>query len=178
MSTDADKLTFAHEFYATRWRRLRDLIHDNALHIEEEACAIMANGTPTPNDPPTYDQLMNALRYERDNALEEFAEQKAETDAQRANWLENAEYLELVDSLLDGIVPSRTEGGENIWLKERVEMLVEKAQGAFEDGIIRGLRMYAWWKDGTEYVGTCGTTLRDAIAKVKGERVEERPCTK
>ena len=35
------------------------------------------------------------------------------------------------------------------------------------DGIIEGLRMYAWWKDGVEYVGTCGRTLRQAIKDIK-----------
>lgn len=31
------------------------------------------------------------------------------------------------------------------------------------DGYIAGLREYAWWKDGVQYVGSCGTTLKDAI---------------
>lgn len=26
-----------------------------------------------------------------------------------------------------------------------------------------GLSEYAWWKDGVQYVGTCGTTLREAL---------------
>lgn len=38
---------------------------------------------------------------------------------------------------------------------------------ARREGIEEGLRMYAWWKDGTEWVGTCGTTLKDAIVKVR-----------
>jgi hypothetical protein len=28
-----------------------------------------------------------------------------------------------------------------------------------------GLREYAWWKDGEQYVGTCGTKLKDALKK-------------
>ncbi len=48
------------EWYAVRWRRLRDLIHENALHIENEACSIMANGTATPKEPPSYATLLNA----------------------------------------------------------------------------------------------------------------------
>lgn len=27
---------------------------------------------------------------------------------------------------------------------------------------IAGLRAYAWWKDGVENVGTCGTTFKEA----------------
>ena len=26
-----------------------------------------------------------------------------------------------------------------------------------------GLKAYAWWKDGVQYVGTCGTTLAEAL---------------
>jgi hypothetical protein len=31
------------------------------------------------------------------------------------------------------------------------------------EGIIEGLTRFAWWKDGCQYVGTCGTTLAQAI---------------
>ena len=36
------------------------------------------------------------------------------------------------------------------------------------DGYDAGLRAFAWWKDGVQYVGTSGTTLTEAIKK--GER--------
>jgi hypothetical protein len=36
---------------------------------------------------------------------------------------------------------------------------------AYHDGVRTGLAAYAWWKDGVQYVGTCGTTLKDALAK-------------
>jgi len=29
-------------------------------------------------------------------------------------------------------------------------------------GFLDGLREYAWWKDGVQYVGSCGTTLQRA----------------
>jgi hypothetical protein len=35
---------------------------------------------------------------------------------------------------------------------------------AHQEGYIEGLRAYAWWKDGVEYVGTAGQTLEAAIA--------------
>ncbi|KKK71508.1 hypothetical protein LCGC14_2913250 [marine sediment metagenome] len=31
------------------------------------------------------------------------------------------------------------------------------------DGYRDGLRAYAWWKDGVQYVGTCGITLKQAL---------------
>lgn len=32
-------------------------------------------------------------------------------------------------------------------------------------GYVAALRDYAWWKDGVQYVGSCGTTLAEAIAR-------------
>lgn len=37
---------------------------------------------------------------------------------------------------------------------------------AWRQGVKAGLRQYAWWKDGVEYVGTCGSTLEAAISHV------------
>jgi len=45
----------------------------------------------------------------------------------------------------------------------------ESLQMAWLQGFIAGLHEYAWWKDGTQYVGSCGTTLVDAIARAKVE---------
>lgn len=42
----------------------------------------------------------------------------------------------------------------------------------YYDGIIEGLSRYAWWKDGVQYVGTGGRTLKEAIADVERERNE------
>jgi len=33
----------------------------------------------------------------------------------------------------------------------------------YKRGFIDGMREFAWWKDGVEYVGTCGVTLEKAI---------------
>ena len=35
----------------------------------------------------------------------------------------------------------------------------------YRRGFLDGLAAYAWWKDGVQYVGTCGTTLEKAIQK-------------
>ncbi len=37
-----------------------------------------------------------------------------------------------------------------------------KEQG-YKEGYEAGLKTYAWWKDGVQYVGTCGTTLKEAL---------------
>lgn len=37
----------------------------------------------------------------------------------------------------------------------------------YRQGFIDGLACFAWWKDGTEWVGTCGTRLRDAVENVE-----------
>ena len=40
----------------------------------------------------------------------------------------------------------------------------------FERGWVEGLTAYAWWRDGTEYVGTCGTTKAVAIDRFIHDR--------
>ncbi len=46
---------------------------------------------------------------------------------------------------------------------------------AYYAGIREGIEQYAHWKDGVQYVGTCGTTLKDALARIDSEerRAEE-----
>ena len=34
---------------------------------------------------------------------------------------------------------------------------------AYFEGVSDGFRAYAWWKDGTQNVGTCGGTLSEAL---------------
>lgn len=48
------------DWYAARWERLRDLLR--GTEFEDTACAIMANGTGAPGEPPTYAQTINQLR--------------------------------------------------------------------------------------------------------------------
>lgn len=43
---------------------------------------------------------------------------------------------------------------------------------AYFEGVREGLRKYAWWKEGVEYVGSCGTTLKAALAHVDAEERE------
>ena len=37
---------------------------------------------------------------------------------------------------------------------------------AYFEGVREGVRRFAHWKDGEQYVGTCGTTLTQALAEV------------
>lgn len=45
----------------------------------------------------------------------------------------------------------------------QVAELHAMANRAREEGRKEGLCEYAWWKDGVQYVGTCGTTLKQAL---------------
>lgn len=47
--------------------------------------------------------------------------------------------------------------------EEYAQKLAAAYLDGFRAGHVHGLRQYAWWKDGVEYVGTCGTTLKKAI---------------
>jgi hypothetical protein len=40
---------------------------------------------------------------------------------------------------------------------------------AYYNGIREGITQYAHWKDGVQYVGTCGTALRDALKRIDSE---------
>lgn len=51
-----------------------------------------------------------------------------------------------------------------------------QAVKAYYTGIKDGLGMYAWWRDGTQYVGTCGKTLAEALADV--DRMEQGAVTR
>lgn len=52
------------------------------------------------------------------------------------------------------------------------ELLLNKA---YYNGIREGIEQYAHWRDGVQYVGTCGTTLKKALKDIDAEeqRAEE-----
>lgn len=37
---------------------------------------------------------------------------------------------------------------------------------AWAAGYKAALKLFAWWKDGVQYVGSCGTTLEEALKEV------------
>lgn len=38
-----------------------------------------------------------------------------------------------------------------------------------KSGLKEGVRRFAWWKDGIEYVGTTGKTLKQALEEIEKE---------
>ncbi len=40
----------------------------------------------------------------------------------------------------------------------------------YYDGIVEGVRMYAHWKSGEQFVGTTGKTLKQALKEIEEER--------
>jgi hypothetical protein len=47
--------------------------------------------------------------------------------------------------------------------------LTQAENEAWLKGFVSGLTEYAWWKDGEQHVGTCGTTLKVAIERANKE---------
>ena len=43
---------------------------------------------------------------------------------------------------------------------------MEVTKKTYFDGLRESLHLYAWWKDGVQYVGTTGTTLKGALGNV------------
>ena len=43
----------------------------------------------------------------------------------------------------------------------------KKEKEIYDKGFKAGLEAYAWWKDGIQYVGTSGTTLKQALEKLE-----------
>lgn len=46
------------------------------------------------------------------------------------------------------------------------ELLTTQIDIAFPLGVKEGIRLYAWWKDGIQYVGTTGRTLKEALEEI------------
>lgn len=61
--------------------------------------------------------------------------------------------IELED-LANGATEAQLQA-ENAKLKEEIKQAYNE-----------GLRAYAWWKDGVQYVGSCGTTLKQALKEI------------
>lgn len=60
-------------------------------------------------------------------------------------------------------------GGQEWSIHNLRRAIFSGMQASFEDG----LREYAWWKDGMEYVGSCGTTLKEAIERARAKAIRE-----
>jgi hypothetical protein len=59
--------------------------------------------------------------------------------------------------------------------KDEAEIIgIEEVKKQYQEtdyirGLKAGIRLYAWWKDGLQYVGTCGTTLKHALETIDKE---------
>ncbi len=49
------------------------------------------------------------------------------------------------------------------WLMDLLDACEKKS---YKQGYTDGMTSFAWWRDGEEYVGTCGTKLKDAVANI------------
>ena len=43
---------------------------------------------------------------------------------------------------------------------------------AYYRGLREGVEQFAWWKDGTQYVGTVGSTLKSVLADIDREEAD------
>lgn len=53
---------------------------------------------------------------------------------------------------------------------EQDQFLQLEMTKAYYQGLREGLEMYAHWKDGVQYVGTTGKTLKVALAEIQVEQ--------
>jgi len=44
---------------------------------------------------------------------------------------------------------------------------IEQAEISFKAGMNYGIWLFAWWKDGVQYVGTSGRTLKEALKEIE-----------
>ena len=47
--------------------------------------------------------------------------------------------------------------------------IADPIQAAYWAGVEAGIRRFAWWKDGVEECGTCGTSLSKALRDMDAE---------
>ena len=53
------------------------------------------------------------------------------------------------------------------------KVIAERLSAEYFKGLRRGVELYAHWKDGVQYVGTCGRTLKDALVDINKIETEE-----
>ena len=53
------------------------------------------------------------------------------------------------------------------------KQIVKGKNRSFIAGYKLGITAYAWWKDGIQYVGTCGDTLQKALKAVQEQELED-----
>lgn len=51
---------------------------------------------------------------------------------------------------------------------------IEKIDELYLQGLEDGIRKFAWWSNGKQYVGTCGTTLKEALEEARKEYLKKQ----
>jgi len=55
-----------------------------------------------------------------------------------------------------------------------IDLPQEFSARCFFEGVRKGIWLYAWSKDGEQYVGTCGRTLKEALADIDKQEQKHR----
>ncbi len=55
--------------------------------------------------------------------------------------------------------------------EEEFDKYCEDIERARIEGIKEGIKMFAWRKDGVDYVGNCGITLKDVLANIDAGKI-------
>jgi len=55
----------------------------------------------------------------------------------------------------------------DVLTEQEINLMKKAAAFAYRDGVVAGITLYAWWKDDTQYVGSCGTTLAAALSRLE-----------
>lgn len=58
--------------------------------------------------------------------------------------------------------------GQKNHINQEFETLADLNE-AYYNGVREGIEQYAHWKDGEQFVGTCGTTLKLALKRIDNE---------
>ena len=59
-----------------------------------------------------------------------------------------------------------------VFSPEQDQYLLIAQTRAYYEGLCEGVARYAHWKDGVQYVGTTGSTLKEAIDRIKSKEQE------
>ena len=66
----------------------------------------------------------------------------------------------------DTVMKLTETGNDGILVKTMTKILGEQAEISFKAGLKHGIWLFAWWKDGVQYVGTSGRTLEQAYKEL------------
>ena len=74
---------------------------------------------------------------------------------------------ELVDAMIELVSNHRYDDTDNDLIDSLGDLLNNSHKAIYDAGRKAGITNYAWWKDGVQYVGTTGRTLKEALEEVQ-----------